>query len=54
MTIVNKLTGETFANRKEAKVKMGHANYNRAIKQGNILVWKEDEVTIHDACDIII
>ena len=30
-------SGEVFENRKEAKVKMGHGNYNRALKHGEIL-----------------
>lgn len=36
--LVNKLTGEVFTDRKEAKKKMGHANFNRAVKNGNIRI----------------
>ena len=30
-------SGEIYENRKEAKIKMGHSNYNRALKHGEIL-----------------
>jgi hypothetical protein len=42
-------SGETFENRKEAKVKMGHANYNRALKAGEIMF-----ITTYRPTDIII
>lgn len=31
-------TGEIFQNRKEAKLTMGHGNYNRAWRDGEILI----------------
>jgi hypothetical protein len=31
-------TGEIFQNRKEAKLIMGHSNYNRAWKNGDIYI----------------
>lgn len=31
-------TGEIFQNRKEAKLIMGHSNYNRAWKNGEIYI----------------
>lgn len=34
--IKNKLTNEIYENRQEAKKKMGHANYNRAVRYGDI------------------
>ena len=30
-------SGEVYNNRKEAKLMMGHANYNRALKNGLML-----------------
>ena len=35
--LLNIISGETFENRKEAKVRMGHSNFNRALRDGNIL-----------------
>lgn len=48
--ILNKITKETYPNRKEAKKAMGHSAFNRAIKCGDI----EYIVTAHDTTDIII
>ena len=42
-------TGETYANRKQAKLKLGHSNYNRAIKEQKIVLIK-----VYDASEIII
>lgn len=39
----NILTGETFANRKEAKVLMGHSNFNRAVHEHTIIYVKVNE-----------
>ena len=36
------LSGEIFENRKEAKLKMGHANYNRALSAGQIEFIQEE------------
>lgn len=36
MTIY-KPTGEVFSNRKEAKLSLGHAKYNKAVKNGDII-----------------
>lgn len=33
-------SGEVYENRKEAKVKMGHGNFNRALKNGEIFFLK--------------
>ena len=33
-------SGEVYVNRKEAKVKMGHGNFNRALKNGEIFFLK--------------
>lgn len=30
-------TGEVYANRKEAKLIMGHANYNKALHEGKMM-----------------
>lgn len=48
--ILNKLTNETYPNRKEAKRVMGHTAYNKAVKQGDI----EYIITTHKASDIIL
>ena len=41
-------TGEIFQNRKEAKLTMGHSNYNRAWRDGEILI-----ITTPSPTDII-
>jgi hypothetical protein len=33
-------SGEVYENRKEAKIKMGHSNFNRALKNGEMLFLK--------------
>lgn len=48
--IFNKITNETYANRKEAKEKLGHANFNRMLKNGEITFI----VTVANATDIIL
>lgn len=49
-TLVKHLpSGEVFANRKEAKLKLGHSNYNKALKNGEIAF-----VTVFKALDTII
>ncbi len=35
--IMNIQSGIVFENRRDAKMKMGHANYNRALREGNIM-----------------
>ena len=30
-------SGDIYMNRRDAKVRMGHSNYNRALREGNIL-----------------
>ena len=35
--LLNTLSGEVFENRKDAKERMGHSNFNRALRDGNIL-----------------
>ena len=46
--IKNKLTNEIYENRKVAKQRMGHANFNRALKNGDIeiIVYKETDIII--------
>lgn len=41
--ISNKNTGEIYENRKEAKLKMGHSNFNRALKDGHLAFLNTDE-----------
>lgn len=49
-TLVKHLpSGEVFANRKEAKLKLGHSNYNKALKNGEIAF-----VTVFKVLDTII
>lgn len=38
---INILTEETFANRKEAKVRMGHSNFNKALREQTIIYVSE-------------
>ena len=42
-------TGEKFNNRKEAKLKIGHAKYNKAVKEGEVIL-----ITTHGLGSIII
>lgn len=35
--LLNIISGEIFENRKDAKERMGHSNFNRALRDGNIL-----------------
>lgn len=42
-------TGETFANRKEAKVRMGHSNFNKALKAHKIIY-----IHVFEACEVVI
>ena len=42
-------TGETFSNRKEAKIGLGHANYNRALKNGELAF-----ITTYSPSDVIL
>ena len=46
----NKLDNAIYASRKEAKQKMGHAAYNRAVKKGEI----EYIITSHNGTDLIL
>ena len=48
--ILNKITKETYPDRKEAKRVMGHANYNKAVKRGEL----EYIISTHRASDIIL
>ena len=48
--IRNKITNETYPNRKEAKRVMGHAQYNKAVKRGEI----EYIISTHKASDIML
>ena len=42
-------SGETFENRKEAKLVLGHGRFNRALKNGEIMF-----ITTYSPLDIII
>lgn len=42
-------TGETYDNRKQAKLKLGHSNFNRAVKEQKIVLIK-----VYDACEVVI
>lgn len=42
-------SGLVFNNRKDAKIKMGHSNYNHALKNGEIAF-----ITLYTPDDIII
>jgi len=42
-------TGEVYENRKEAKIKLGHSNYNKALKRGDIFF-----LSTYNLSDIII
>lgn len=35
--LINTLSGEVFENRRDAKERMGHSNFNRALRDGYIL-----------------
>lgn len=48
-TLVYLPTGERFDNRKEAKLKIGHAKYNKAVKNGEVVL-----ITTHGFGGIII
>lgn len=39
---INRITKETYADRKEAKRKLGHANFNRLLKEGVIIYAPSD------------
>lgn len=43
--LINKQTKETYFNRKEAKEKLGHAKFNRLLKNG-IIIYKETDIII--------
>lgn len=45
----NKLTNETYPNRKEAKRVMGHAAFNKAVKNGDI-----EYIISYGASDLIL
>ena len=48
--ILNKITKETYTDRKEAKMVIGHANFNKAVKRGEL----EYIISTHRASDIIL
>lgn len=48
--IRNKVTQETFPDRQAAKKVMGHAAFNKAVKNGDI----EFVITTHENTDVII
>ena len=44
-------TGEVFENRKQAKMVMGHANYNKAVKKGLI---EYQNVKVYGSSDVVL
>lgn len=48
--IHNKITDEIYPNRKEAKKVMGHANFNKAVKKGDV----EFIISTHRASDLLL
>lgn len=48
--LVNTLNGEIYASRKEAKQKLGHANFNKMLKSGEV-TW---QVQVIQPTDIIL
>ena len=48
--IRNKINNETYTDRKEAKMKMGHANFNKALKNGEM----EFIISTYETTDIIL
>ena len=48
--IRNKMNNETYIDRKEAKMKMGHSNFNKALKNGEL----EFIISTHETTDIIL
>lgn len=48
--IQNKITKQTYPDRQQAKKAMGHAAFNKAVKNGEL----EYIVTTHDTTDVII
>ena len=48
--IHNKITNETYPNRKEAKKVMGHAKFNKAVKRGEL----EFTISTHGASDLML
>lgn len=49
--LINKITGETYKDRKEAKQKIGHYRYNQLVK--NKMISFHNEITVYEAEDII-
>lgn len=47
--LMNIQSREIFENRKDAKVRMGHSQFNRALRDGNILF-----LNTHSPSDILI
>lgn len=48
--LVHKITKQTFPTRKDAKLIMGHAKYNQAVKNGEF----EFKISTHKASDVIL
>ena len=48
--IRNKMNNEIYTDRKEAKMKMGHSNFNKALKNGEL----EFIISTHETTDIIL
>lgn len=48
--LVNTLNGEIYASRKEAKEKLGHSNFNKMLKKGEV-TW---QVQVIQPTEIII
>lgn len=48
--LINRITGEIYENRKQAKEILGHANFNRMLKNGEIYF----KVKLFNPTDIIL
>lgn len=49
--LINKITGEIFKDRKEAKDKLGHGQYNRLVRDKQITF--HSEIDIYSKSDVI-
>lgn len=50
--LIYKPTGESFKDRKEAKEKLGHYTYNKAVREKTITF--HDDIDIYKKSDVII
>lgn len=50
--LINKITGETYKDRREAKTILGHYTYNQMVKDKTITF--HNDITIYNDSDIVI